>query len=86
MEERREPLDGPEILEAIRRSVVTVVPELDPAAVTPECTLAELGCNSIDRAEVVTMAMEELGIVVPVPEFRRGHDVAALVELFRKYA
>lgn len=81
--ERRD--DG-EILEMIRRTVVAVVPEIEPAAVTPDRTLTELGCNSIDRAEIVTMAMEELGVVVPVPEFQQVRDVRSLVELLRKYA
>jgi polyketide biosynthesis acyl carrier protein len=72
-------------LEVIRRCVAAVVPEIPPATVTPERTLAELGCNSIDRADVVVMAMAELGVTVPVPEFGRDLDVGAIVALLRRH-
>ena len=42
--------------------------------------------NSIDRADVVTLTIEQLGIVVPVHEFHRGHDIAALVRVMRRHA
>lgn len=74
------------ILAAFRRSVTAVVPEVATAEVTPDRTLAELGCNSIDRADIVTMTMAELGIVVPVAEFGRDRDVGSLVALLKKYA
>ncbi|HEY2577787.1 MAG TPA: phosphopantetheine-binding protein [Streptosporangiaceae bacterium] len=74
------------ILAAFRRSVVAVVPEIAAAKVTLDRTLAELGCNSIDRADIVTMTMAELGIIVPVPEFGRDRTMGSLVALLRKYA
>ena len=73
------------ILDVLRRTVVSVVPEIDPADVTGGRTLAELGCNSVDRADIVTRAMEVLGVRVPVTEFGVDRDVRALVELFAAY-
>jgi polyketide biosynthesis acyl carrier protein len=70
------------ILDVLRRTVVSVVPQIDPADVTAGRTLAELGCNSVDRADIVTLAMEELGVTVPVTELGGDRDVRALVELF----
>jgi polyketide biosynthesis acyl carrier protein len=72
-------------LEAVRRNLCTVIPDLDPAAVTPDRGLADLGCNSIDRADVVTMTMADLGIEVPVMEFAGVTDVGSLVALFHRY-
>jgi polyketide biosynthesis acyl carrier protein len=73
-------------LEVIRRCVVSVVPQIVATDVTSGRTLAELGCNSIDRADVVVMAMAELGITVPVSEFSRDLDVGDLAALLRKFA
>jgi polyketide biosynthesis acyl carrier protein len=70
------------IFNVIKSKALVVVPELDPDAVSMDRTLAELGCNSIDRADIVTMAMEELGVVVPVTEFHQSQEIGELVRLF----
>ncbi|MQA94861.1 MAG: phosphopantetheine-binding protein [Streptosporangiales bacterium] len=75
-----------EILALLRRTVVTVVPEIDATEVVPDARLADLGCNSIDRADIVTLVMEELGVQIPVGEFGGDHDVRSLVGLFGAYA
>ncbi|TQS26506.1 phosphopantetheine-binding protein [Microbispora sp. KK1-11] len=79
-------MDDVAILESIRRQTVAVVPEIDPAEITPDRSLADLGCNSVDRADIVTGVMEELMIEVPLSEFRQGAPVGELVELLRKHA
>lgn len=79
-------MDEREIFETIKRNVLFVLPEIDPGAISPDCTLSDLGLNSIDRADVVTLTIEQLGIVVPVHEFHRGHDIAALVRVMRRHA
>ena len=79
-------MDERTIFEAIRRNVLAVVPEVAAEAIVPECTLSDLGLNSIDRAEVVSLAMEELAISVPVHEFHRGSTIEALVRVMQRYA
>jgi polyketide biosynthesis acyl carrier protein len=77
--------DTDPILAAVRRNVLIVLPDLDPALVAPRRSLADLGCNSIDRAEVVTMTMEDLDVSVPVAEFAAVGDIGSLVELLRSH-
>lgn len=79
-------MDESKIFEAVRRNLGTVVYDLDTGSVTPDDTLADLGCNSIDRAEVVTMTMEDMGISVPVMEFQQADDIRSLVALLRRHA
>lgn len=74
-----------QLLGTIQKHLSTVVPELDPAAISLDRSLADLGCNSLDRAEVVTLVMEELGVVVPVHEFGGVSDLRSLVTLLRKH-
>lgn len=73
------------VLDTLRRHIVMVVPEVDPAHVARNVSMAELGCNSIDRAEVVTLTLEELRLDVPVAEFQGLPDLGALVDLMRTY-
>jgi polyketide biosynthesis acyl carrier protein len=78
-------VDSQRIFETMRSKAQEVVPELIGADFTADRTLVELGCNSIDRAEIVQLTQEELGIVVPVNEFGQGRDIGTLVETMRKY-
>ncbi|MER7168819.1 phosphopantetheine-binding protein [Micromonospora sp. NPDC000207] len=73
------------VFEVVRDSLLEVVPEVDPDAVTPGRTLADLGCTSIDRAEIVTLSMERLGVVVPITEFRDVNDLDTIVELLGRH-
>ncbi|GAA2495436.1 acyl carrier protein [Streptomyces thermolineatus] len=73
-----------QVLAVLRRTTAEIVPEVDPALITPDRTLSDLGCNSIDRAEIVTLTMEELGIVVPVHEFHQGLDIGTLAAVMGK--
>ena len=74
------------VMEAIRRSVLEVLPELEPSQVTEEVSLTDLGANSIDRTEVVTMTMDDLGVSVPVGEFHDVRDIGSLARLLRRHA
>ncbi len=74
------------VLAVIRRNVLEVMPELTAGQVQPGRSLTELGCNSIDRAEVVSLTMEELGVDVPVTDFAEVRDIGTLAALLRRYA
>jgi polyketide biosynthesis acyl carrier protein len=74
------------IFEAIRRNVLVVVPEVAPESVVLDCTLIDLGLNSLDRTDVLILTLEELGITVPVHEFHRGDTIATVVTLMGRHA
>lgn len=79
-------MDAQTIFEAIRRNVRAVVPEVEAEQIAPDCTLSDLGLNSLDRTEVIILTMAELAISVPVREFHRGDKIAALVEVMRRHS
>jgi polyketide biosynthesis acyl carrier protein len=75
-----------EIFATIKRNLLVVVPEIDPDSISMSCSLSDLGCNSIDRAEVLAMAIEELRINIPLYELHRGDKLGDLVVLLRRRA
>jgi polyketide biosynthesis acyl carrier protein len=75
-----------QIFATIKRNVLEVVPDVKPDAISMDCSLSDLGCNSIDRAEVVTLTLEQLHIDVPLHEFHRGEKIRQIVALMRSYA
>ena len=79
-------MEQSKIFAAIKRNVLAVVPEIEPDTILMNCCLSDPGCNSIDRAEVVTMTMEELGITVPLHEFRQDLSIAKLVALMSRHS
>ncbi|SNY24459.1 phosphopantetheine-binding protein [Paractinoplanes atraurantiacus] len=79
-------MDDTEVFAAVRAGIAEVLPEVRPDEVDIDGTLTDLGANSIDRAEIVTLAMQRLGVTVPVAEFRDVHDLRSLVDLLAKHA
>ncbi|NJM17085.1 MAG: acyl carrier protein [Bacteroidales bacterium] len=58
-----------------------VLPDVKPEMVSIEKNLKELGANSIDRMEVVTMSMEELGLKIPLMSFAQVSNIEGLVNV-----
>jgi len=79
-------VESNDIFGLVRHNLSAVIPELEPEAITMDASLADLGCNSVDRAEVVTMTMVDLGINVPVMDFQQVGDIRGLVGLFARHA
>ena len=73
------------VMDAIRRNITAILPELGPADIVPDRTLADLGLNSVDRGEVVTNVMDELDVIIPITEFYQAMLIGDLVALFEKH-
>lgn len=67
-------------LAALRAQILVVRPELDPAQVLPGTTLEQLGCSSMDRAEITVLTMEELRVTLSPRELADVHDVSGLLD------
>lgn len=70
-----------DVFSVLKAVLGEVVPEVDVDAVTPEDSMRELGANSIDRAEVITLTLERLGISRPLVRFADAGDLADIVEI-----
>ncbi len=73
-------MDREAILNAVRESVTIVLPSVDPSQVQPDVQLVNLGANSMDRMEIVTMTIEALGIQVPLLKLAGTKNVGELVD------
>lgn len=73
-----------QIFEVIKSNVCKVLFDIDPAIVSPEKKLADLGANSVDRVEITMYSMEELGLKIPRVELHGVENLQCLVELFYK--
>lgn len=71
-----------DILDLIARHTREVVPGLDDHVFVPSDRLADLGANSVDRAEVAMLVQESLGLSVPRVEMFGPKNIGELADLF----
>ncbi len=74
------------ILATLCRAVADVRPDLDTAVLTPADSLRELGLDSMERAEVIMLAMSELRVRVPMTAFAGAADLGAIAAVLESRA
>ena len=71
-----------DILDLIARHTREIVPGLDEHEFVPTDRLADLGANSVDRAEIVMLVQESLGLSLPRVELFGPKNIGELADLF----
>ncbi|HZZ67811.1 MAG TPA: acyl carrier protein [Phenylobacterium sp.] len=69
-----------QVVQAINESVREVLPECVSRDFAPTETLADLGANSVDRAEIIVMALEKLGLRLPLVRLAQSRNLGELAD------
>lgn len=69
------------VFQTLVRIICEVLPDLEGYAFQPEDRLVDLGANSVDRAEIVTMALEALSLSTPRVELSEAKNIGELAEV-----
>ncbi len=75
-------MDRDKILTIIRKSIREIAPELEDASLAPTDSLKQLGVDSVNRAEIMMMVMEELSLNIPRVELAGAKNIGELADLF----
>lgn len=70
-----------EVFEIVRKNILEILPDLTPETVSTDKSLSELGANSVDRMEVVTLSMQDLGVKIPLLSFAGVGNIGGLVNV-----
>ena len=70
-----------QILEVIIKNTREVIPELLEHEFKHDDRLADLGANSVDRAEIVAMTIEELSLQISRVELAVAKNIGELAEV-----
>lgn len=70
-----------DIFKVVVKNVCEVIPELEGHEFKPSDRLTDLGANSVDRAEIVTMTMDVLELKVPRVDLFGAKNIGDLVEI-----
>ncbi|AUZ26502.1 acyl carrier protein [Bacillus cabrialesii] len=74
-------MDKQRIFEVLITNICEVLPELDGHRFEPEDQLVELGADSVDRAEIITMVLEDLSLNIPRIELSGVKNIGELAEV-----
>jgi polyketide biosynthesis acyl carrier protein len=69
------------VFEIIVHTICEVIPELEGHTFQPDDRLVDLGANSIDRAEIVTMTLEALSLSIPRVELSEAKSIGELTRI-----
>lgn len=70
-----------QVFDIVTKHLTTIVPGIDPTAVTRDASMRELGASSLDIVEVVSCSMRELRVRVPRSELQGLKNIGDLVAL-----
>lgn len=73
-----------EVLDLIAHHTRETVPGLDSHQFSASDRLADLGANSVDRAEIAMLVQESLGLSLPRVELFGPRNIGELADLFVK--
>jgi polyketide biosynthesis acyl carrier protein len=69
------------VFETVKNVIIEVLPDVDSDLIAIEKQLKDLGANSIDRMEIVTMSMQALEIKIPLMSFAGVNNIEGLVDV-----
>ncbi|MNG04988.1 Polyketide biosynthesis acyl-carrier-protein AcpK [compost metagenome] len=70
-----------DIFALVAQHVCEVIPELEGYEFKSNERLADLGANSVDRAEIVALTMEALSLQIPRVELFGAKNIGELVDV-----
>jgi len=77
-----------EVWTALKDSILEVLPEYMLHDIRPEASLRDFGANSIDRAEIIMLALSRLKLKIPLVEFapaKNNHDLMTIFLAHARY-
>lgn len=70
-----------DILKIVIKNTCEVMPELEGHQFSRNDRLVDLGANSIDRADIVALTVEELSLIIPRIELAVAKNIGGLVDV-----
>lgn len=74
------------MFDQVAANIAEFMPGLEPAQISMDARMADYGCNSIDRMDIVWKTLDDLQLDIPIVEFAAVHDIRGLVGLLCRYA
>ncbi|EDP94618.1 acyl carrier protein [Kordia algicida OT-1] len=73
-----------EVYHIVQEIIMEILPDVEKENIAIEKQLKDIGANSIDRMEIVTMSMRELNIKIPLMSFAGVNNIEGLVNVLHE--
>lgn len=70
-----------ELMDSIKDAIGYIVPEAETDNLTYEDSLKAIGANSVDRAEILIMLMEDAGVKLPMVSFGEAKNIGEILDI-----
>ncbi|MDA3627074.1 phosphopantetheine-binding protein [Saccharopolyspora oryzae] len=70
-----------EVFAVVRANILSVRPDIDPAEIGEDRSMTDLGCDSLDRMDVVVGSLDAMGLELNSETFAGVHDIGGLVDV-----
>lgn len=70
-----------ELEEIIRENLIEIIPELEDSEFANDESFVDLGANSLDRGELITLTLEKLDLDISRIEFVNAKTISELADL-----
>lgn len=69
-----------EVVECVKRSISEIM-DIPTDEINTSDSLKDLGANSIDRMDIIVMAMEEVGVKMQMMEFAKLKNIDGIIDV-----
>jgi len=69
-----------QVVAVVRDTIVAVRPDVDPAQIREDRSMTDLGCDSLDRLDVVAGAMDRIGMELSTDRLADVRDIGGLID------
>ncbi|MER7011651.1 phosphopantetheine-binding protein [Saccharopolyspora sp. NPDC000359] len=70
-----------DVFAVVRRNILSVRSDIDPAEICEDRSMTDLGCDSLDRMDVVVGSLDEIGLELQAEAFAGVQDIGGLVDV-----
>jgi polyketide biosynthesis acyl carrier protein len=71
-----------QIFNIIKKHTCEIAAELEKEPISPTDSLKNLGIDSVNRAEIIMMVMEDLSLNIPRIELAGANNIGELADIF----
>ncbi|NEQ84925.1 MAG: acyl carrier protein [Moorea sp. SIO2I5] len=71
-----------QIFQIIKKYTYEIAPELEEVPISPTDSLKNLGIDSVNRAEIIMIVMEDLSLNIPRIELAGSKNIGELADIF----
>lgn len=70
-----------DVFAVVRGNILSVRSDIDPAEIREDRSMTDLGCDSLDRMDVVVGSLDEIGLELQAETFAGVQNIRGLVDV-----